>query len=297
MVGDEWLSNINAHLIQPYQSVYPELVKNGPIIYQSITQEVDKFRKTIDEGLKEFEKYVTIGEVGKPETRRKILDPKSTFFLYETYGFPYELTKEEAVGRGIEIPSKDEFDKEAEKHKLKSRTASVGMFKGGLADQSVETTKLHTAHHLLLAGIQKIVDPKIKQRGSNITAERLRVDFSIDRKLTPEEIKKVEDLVNQKISEKLPVVRIEMKKGDAEKIGAQMEFGTKYPDKVSVYFIGLNTSVKPEQATSADYFSAEFCGGPHVANTSEIGEGEKKFKIQKEESVGSGVRRIKGVLI
>ena len=157
------------------------------------------------------------------------------------------------------------------------------MFKGGLADQSETTTKLHTAHHLLLAALQKVVDPSIKQRGSNITAERLRIDVNFARKLTPEEIGKIEELVNKKIIEDLPVINIAMERDKAEKIGAQMEFGQKYPDRVSVYIIG----------DQSDYFSAEFCGGPHIKHTGALG----TFKIIKEESSGAGVRRIYGLLL
>lgn len=239
-----------------------------------IAKEAEKFQKTLDAGLKEFEKGV---------------DP---FLLATTYGFPIELTLELAKEKGIDVNLEDFHAKMAEHQKL-SQSASAGMFKGGLANHDPKTIKLHTAHHLLLAALQQIVSPEIKQRGSNITEERLRMDFSFDRKVTPEELKKVEDLVNEKIAEKLPVVRQEMSLAEAEKIGAQMEFGAKYPDTVSVYFIGENGSV----------FSKEFCGGPHVQNTGDLArvldpEGNPKgnFKIQKEEASSAGVRRIKAVL-
>ena len=156
------------------------------------------------------------------------------------------------------------------------------MFKGGLADNSELTTKLHTTHHLLLAALQKIIDPTIKQRGSNITAERLRMDFNFSRKLTAEELTAVEKLVNETIKKDLKVERVEMTREEAEKIGAQMEFGHKYPDRVSIYFVGPRDK----------FFSAEFCGGPHVTHTGEIG----AFKILKEESAGSGIRRIYGAI-
>ena len=175
-----------------------------------------------------------------------------------------------------------EFDSAFKNHQNLSRSASAGMFKGGLADQGEQTIKLHTAHHLLLAALQNVVDPNIKQRGSNITSERLRMDFNFARKLTPEELASVQVLVNKKIVEDLPITRKEMARVEAEKIGAQMEFGHKYPDQVSVYFIG----------DSKNFFSAEFCGGPHVAHTGTIGH----FKIIKEESAGSGIRRIYAVV-
>jgi alanyl-tRNA synthetase len=240
-----------------------------------IKKEADKFKLTLEHGLKEFEKGV---------------DP---FILFTTYGFPIELTEELAKEKGQKINLED-FNKKMAEHQKLSQTASAGMFKGGLASHSEETTKLHTAHHLLLAALKKIVSPEIKQRGSNITDERLRLDFSFDRKLTNEEKKKVEDLVNEKIKEGLPVVRKEMPLAEAEKIGAEMEFGAKYPDIVTVYFIG------GKKLKSRDFFSAEFCGGPHVNNTSELAVNpdgaSKHFKIQKEEASSAGVRRIKAVL-
>ena len=201
------------------------------------------------------------------------------------------MTVEVATEKGQHV-DRGQFEEEFKKHQALSRTAAKGMFKGGLADHSEQTTRLHTAHHLLLSSLQKIVDPTIKQRGSNITAERLRIDVNFPRKFTPEELCAIEVMVNKKIQEQLTVQNIAMKKSDAETIGAQMEFGQKYPEKVSVYFIGLQPSISPESATPVDYFSAEFCGGPHVKNTKELG----VFKILKEESSGSGIRRIYGTL-
>jgi alanyl-tRNA synthetase len=229
-----------------------------------IEKEEQKFRKTLDHGLKEFEKGT------------------DAFVLATTYGFPIELTLELAKEKGITIDLED-FNKKMAEHQKLSQTASAGMFKGGLANHDPKTIKLHTAHHLLLAGLQAIVSPDVKQRGSNITEERLRIDFMCDHKLTDEEKKKVEDWVNEKISEGLNVVRKEMPLAEAEKIGAEMEFGAKYPETVSVYFI---------EDKDGNPISKEFCGGPHVVNTSELGH----FKIQKEEAVASGIRRIKAVL-
>ena len=229
-----------------------------------IKEEEEKFRQTLEKGLKEFEK----GE-----------DP---FILFTTYGFPIELTLELAKEKGGEIDLED-FNKKLKEHQELSRTASAGMFKGGLANHSDKTIRLHTAHHLLLAGLQEIVSKDIKQKGSNITEERLRMDFICDHKLTDEEKQKVENWVNDKIQKGLKVVRRELPLAEAEKIGAQMEFGAKYPEVVSVYFI------EDEQGNA---ISKEFCGGPHVENTEELGH----FKIQKEEASSAGVRRIKAVL-
>lgn len=247
-----------------YGSIYSNISENYKVIEQALKEEEDKFRETLNRGLKEFEKGT---------------DP---FVLFTTYGFPIELTEELAKEKGIKIDRED-FNKKMVEHQKLSQTASQGMFKGGLANHNEKTIRLHTAHHLLLAGLQELVDKKIKQRGSNITEERLRIDFSFERKLTDEEKKKVEDWVNDKIGAKLKVVRREMPLVEAEKIGAEMEFGAKYPEVVSVYFIEDQNGLP---------VSKEFCGGPHVSNTAELG----KFKILKEEAVAQGIRRIKAVL-
>ena len=202
---------------------------------------------------------------------------KDAFLLFQSYGFPLEITEELADEKKIKVDV-ETFLAEFQKHQELSRKGAEQKFKGGLAEISQETTRLHTATHLLNEALRKVIDVNIKQRGSNITPERLRFDFSFDRKLTVEEIKKVEDEVNRVIKSALPVIRKELPRDEAMKIGAQMEFGQKYPDKVSVYFMG-------------DY-SKEFCGGPHVSNTKEVG----KFKIIKEEASSAGVRRIKAVV-
>ncbi len=243
-----------------YQNIYA-LGDKG-----EIEKEENRFRETMNKGLKEFEKGT---------------DP---FVLFTTYGFPIELTIELAKEKGI-IINLEEFNKKMIEHQKLSQTSSAGMFKGGLANHNEKTIKLHTAHHLLLAGLQAVVDKNIKQRGSNINEERLRLDFLCDHKLTEEEKKKVEDWVNEKIKEGLVVTRRELPRHVAEKIGAEMEFGTKYPEMVSVYFIGPGENY--------DAVSKEFCGGPHVTNTSEL----SKFKILKEEAVAKGIRRIKAVLV
>lgn len=234
-----------------------------------VAEEVEKFNKTLNRGLREL-------------TKLEKIDGKVAFYLYQTFGFPFELTLEMARERGLTINA-EEFRKEFEKHQEKSRTSSAGVFKGGLADHSIEVTRLHTVHHLVLAALQKVVDKNIAQKGSNITAERMRMDFSYNRRLSDEEIKKIEDLVNKQIDMDLKVTKKIMPRGEAEKIGAQMEFGKKYPDSVSVYFIG-----SPESP-----FSAEFCGGPHVSRLSEL---RGHVRITKEESVSAGVRRVYAVI-
>lgn len=242
-----------------YSGIY-ELDDRG-----EIEKEESKFRLTLEKGLREFEK----GE-------------RDAFMLFTSYGFPFEMTLELAAERGETI-SKSEFDKKMEEHQKLSQGASAGMFKGGLANHNDKTIKLHTAHHLLLAALQQVLGPQVKQRGSNITEERLRIDFSFDRKMTDEEKAKVEEIVNDAIAKDLSVVKKEMSKTEAEKLGAQMEFGAKYGDVVSVYSI---------EGSDGKPFSLEFCGGPHITHTGELGH----FKIQKEEASSQGVRRIKAIL-
>lgn len=241
-----------------YRGVYPSLGANSTRNHTVLSDELIRFEQTLERGMR------MIGKV-------------SPFDLFQSYGFPPEIIEELFAAKGVPF-DKEEFDGTYKKHQEQSRTASKGMFVGGLADQSEATTKLHTAHHLLLAALQKLVDPAIRQRGSNITAERLRMDVNFGRKITPEEMQKVEALVNEKILENLPVTRVEMNRIEAEKLGAQMEFGHTYPDRVSVYFVG------PQES----FFSAEFCGGPHVSFTGTLGH----FTIVKEEALGSGIRRI-----
>jgi alanyl-tRNA synthetase len=261
-LSNDVISEIFNILVNKYKSAYKEVSDSKNI--EIIKAEILKFKHTVDEGMKEFEKGT------------------DAFTLATTYGFPIELTLELAAEKGQTIDIEDFKTKMAEHQKL-SQTASAGMFKGGLANHNDKTIKLHTAHHLLLAALQEVLGTDVKQRGSNITEERLRIDFTFDRKMTDEEKKKVEAIVNEKINAGLNVVRRELPREEAEKIGAQMEFGAKYPDMVSVYFI---------EDENGNQFSKEFCGGPHVNNTKEIGH----FKLQKEEASSAGVRRIKGIL-
>lgn len=276
-----------------YTKIYPEISDFIFKVKQEIDTEEEKFLQTLQRGLRKFESaysYLLTEEGNRLQNEEggsllleeQTLPGKVIFDLYTSDGFPIELIKEEAEARGLSVDL-DGFNNEFKKHQKLSQTASAGMFKGGLANHNEKTIKLHTAHHLLLAGLQSIVSPEIKQRGSNITEERLRIDFLCDHKLTDEEKTKVEEWVNDKIEQGLNVVRREMPLAEAEKIGAQMEFGAKYPDMVSVYFI---------EDKDGNPISKEFCGGPHVKNTSELG----KFKIQKEEAVSAGIRRIKATL-
>lgn len=268
------LNTLVLEIIKIYGQNYSEIINNESKILEEILKEENKFKQTLSQGLKEFEQ---IAKVSTGEIAGDIISK-----LYTTYGFPFELTKELALARGF-VVDEEGFREELKKHQELSRTASAGMFKGGLANHSEKTIRLHTAHHLLLSALQEVLGKDVKQRGSNITEERLRIDFSFGRKLTPEEIVKVESIVNQRISESLDVVRKEMPLTEAETLGAEMEFGAKYPDVVSVYFI---------QDKNGNVISKEFCGGPHVSNTNELG----IFKILKEEAVSAGVRRIKATL-
>lgn len=255
-------NSILEHYIQFYKEAYPEVLKADVLLV--FKTEEDKFQKTLISGLKEFEKGV---------------DP---FMLATTYGFPIEITQELASERGIVI-DREAFNAQMKAHQDSSRAGAAAKFKGGLADTGVKTTQLHTAHHLLLAALQKVLGPEVHQRGSNITEERLRIDFNFDRKLTDEEKAAVETQVNEWIHTNHKVCRREMPLADAKQIGAEMEFGAKYPEVVSVYFI------EDEQGAA---ISKEFCGGPHVEQTAGLG----TFKIQKEEAVAAGIRRIKATL-
>lgn len=291
-----WLKALIGQVITVYSSPYTELVGNSNRIFEVIEGEAAKFEGTLEKGLKEFGRLMARrlnveaaitpakdGRVISAPARGPGLTGKEAFDLYQTYGFPWELTKELAEQAGQKI-DKAEFEAEFKKHQELSRTASAGMFKGGLTDHRPQTIKHHTAHHLLLAALRQILGTHVYQRGSSVSSERLRIDFSHPEKLTAEQLKQVEDLVNRKIKEDLEVRREEMPKAQAEKLGALAEFGAKYGDIVSVYTI---------YNKDGSVFSREFCGGPHVERTGGIG----VFKVVKEEASSSGVRRIKAVLI
>jgi alanyl-tRNA synthetase len=266
---ENFAAEIAKLIIGIYKDDYVELEKNKGFILEELEKEEKKFKRTLAAGLRQFNKIVR---------KNNKITGKDAFLLFSSYGFPLEMTEELAKEKNLEI-NKEEFEKEFRKHQELSRAGAEKRFKGGLADSSEETKKLHTATHLLNEALRVVLkDRNIAQKGSNITPERLRFDFNFERKLTPEELKEVEDLVNQKIKEALPVKKEEMTLAEAKKQGAQGVFEGKYGEKVSVYSIGD--------------FSKEVCGGPHVSNTSELGH----LKIKKEESSAAGIRRIKAVL-
>lgn len=277
------LSEISKSVITKYGEFYPNLKNKSGEIEKEINAEEERFRKTLERGLKEFEKGV---------------DP---FVLFTSYGFPIELTKELSKEKGL-VVDEEKFKKDLEAHQELSRSGSDQKFKGGLGDTSEMSLKYHTATHLLHKALREVLGEHVQQKGSNITPERLRFDFSHNAKMTEEEKKRVEEIVNQKIKEDLPVQNMILPKEEAEKSGALHFFGDKYGDQVSIYFIGPSLS---------EAWSKEFCGGPHVKSTGELAKPLNpstdstsslksspglKFSISKEEAVSQGVRRIKAVL-
>ncbi len=269
------MSKILEKIIEFYKDFYPNLKKD--IILPAFEEEAKKYGLAIEKGIKEIAKMNEI-------------NADQAFYLFESFGLPYEAIKDIAGDKAKNL-TREAFDIKFKQHQDLSRISSAGMFRGGLADSAEKTIRLHTTHHLLLKALQIVLGPQVKQRGSNITQERLRIDFLHDAKMTDEQKKEVERIVNEKIKEDLPVIRSEMPLEEAEKLHAEHEFGAKYPERVSVYSIG------PRGATEADpqfkkAFSIEFCGGPHVKHTGEIGH----FKVAKEEAVGAGVRRIRGTV-
>lgn len=266
-ISSNWEEQIANLIISKYESYYSELRENKQVVLDVLKNEKEKFNRTLEKGLREFNKV-----------SNKDIDGDVAFHLYDTYGFPIELTEELAKDAGISVDIKG-FNEKFKAHQELSRTSSAGKFKGGLAGNSEIETKYHTATHLLNAALKQVVGPDVHQKGSNITDERMRFDFSCDHKLSDEEKQKAEDLVNSWIQEGLDVRVEEMSKEDAIKSGAECMFIEKYPDIVTVYTIGDNVS-------------KELCGGPHVKNTSELGH----FKITKEEASSAGVRRIKAIL-
>ena len=267
-INSDWDMKIAKIILKKYQPYYQELIDNEAAVFDNLNSEKKKFSRTLEKGLKEFAK-LTEGKT--------VVDGNTAFHLFDTFGFPLELTCEMAKEKNMTVDIED-YKTRFKAHQELSRTASAGKFKGGLAGNSEIETKYHTATHLLNAALKAVIGPTVHQKGSNITDERMRFDFSCDHKLTEEEKKKTEDLVNKWIQEDLPVVCKEMKKEDAIKSGAECMFIEKYPDVVTVYEIGD--------------VSKELCGGPHVKHTGEIG----KFKIKKEEASSAGVRRIKAVV-
>ena len=267
-INSDWERKIASLIISKYAKYYKELTENENVVYEVLKTEKEKFNRTLEKGLREFNKVIA---------KNYKIDGITAFHLYDTYGFPIELTMELASENNV-LVDENGFNEKFKEHQNLSRTASAGQFKGGLAGDSETETKYHTATHLLNAALKITVNEDVHQKGSNITDERMRFDFSCDHKLSAEEIKNTEDLVNKWIKDSLPVTVEEMPKEKAVEIGAEHMFIEKYPDIVTVYFIGD--------------VSKEICMGPHVKNTSELG----KFKIVKEESSSAGVRRIKAVL-
>ena len=269
---------------EEYRDAYPDLATERvwEDIRGELWKEEQQFWRALDQGLKEFEKMTTGATAVTGE---------QAYVLFTTYGFPFEMTRELADERRLSVDEAG-YNELMKKHQETSRSGAEHKFKGGLADTSEKTTRLHTAHHLLLKALQIVLGSHVKQRGSNITQERLRIDFAHGAKMTPDEISRVEAIVNEKISESLPVNRTILPKERAEELGAEHEFGAKYPDMVSVYSVGPKDSSVEEPRYDAA-FSIEFCGGPHVENTSELA---GTFKIQKEEAVAAGIRRIKAIL-
>ncbi len=262
-------------VVQEFKVDYPHLAGNLPTILSGLENEEQKFSKALEKGLKEFEKLVPV--IG--ETKR-VISGDVAFRLYESYGFPLELIEEFAAEKGFMV-DRIGFEKAKKGHQQKSRASLEKKFTGGLADHAEQTVKLHTTAHLLHAALREVLGPHVKQAGQNITAERLRFDFTHPSALTEEQLKKVEDLVNWKIKEDLPVKKEEMSLAAAKKKGATALFGEKYGEKVTVYAVGSKEGLTPP-------FSIEVCGGPHVSSTGEIG----GVRIVKEKAIGAGRRRI-----
>ncbi len=273
-LSEHWLKALIGKVMEEYAEAYPELVINSEAIFARLETEQIKFGKTLEKGLKEFEKLFE---------KQGRINGTDAFNLYQTYGFPWELTKELAEASGQNV-ARGEFEAEFKKHQDLSRTASSGTFKGGLADHSDVVVRYHTATHLMHKALRDVLGPDVWQKGSNITAERTRFDFTYPQKMTDEQKKQVEDLVNKWIQQDAEMKQEMMPLEKARELGAIGLFGEKYADTVSIY---TATDTK-----TGEVISREFCGGPHVEHTGLIG----KFRIAKEEAVSSGIRRIKGVI-
>ncbi|PZM82988.1 hypothetical protein DLH72_04135, partial [Candidatus Gracilibacteria bacterium] len=280
----EFLSEIADKVVDKLGVAYPHMIEKRDEIKAEISKEEKQFSQTLEKGLKEFDKLLKGFEIAFERTGKKveIISGDKAFKLYDTYGFPLEMTKDLAAEKGLKV-DEEGFQKSWEEHQAKSRAGAEKKFKGGLADTGEETIALHSATHLLLAGLRKYVGEHVHQKGSNITPERLRFDFNNDEKISGEVLKQVEDYVNEAISAGFTVKMEQMPKDEAKAQGVEGSFWEKYPDIVKVYnMVGSNGVV----------YSRELCGGPHVEDSSKMG----KFKIKKEESSSAGVRRIKAVL-
>ena len=269
-INSNWEEEIAKLILDKYEEYYSELKQNRNVVLEVLKNEKDKFNRTLEKGLKEFEKIIS-------NLKEDKLNKDLAFKLYDTYGFPIELTVELASEHEIEVDEQG-FKEKFKEHQEKSRAGAEAKFKGGLSGSGEMETKYHTATHLLNAALKVVINKDVHQKGSNITAERMRFDFTCDHKMTDEEKKATEDLVNKWIKEDIEVTFEEMKKEDAIKSGAECMFIERYPDIVTVYSIGN--------------VSKELCGGPHVQRTGKLGH----FKIKKEEASSSGIRRIKAIL-
>ena len=278
-IDKDFLATVASVVVANFKNAYPELEANEEKVYKELTAEEEKFRQTLTKGEAEFQKLLP----NLMKNPKKEISGKVAFRLYDTFGYPLELTQELGAENGFTVDV--EGFKEAEKkHQEASKSLDAGKAKGGLAEQSDVTTKYHTATHLLQQALTDVLGDQVAQKGSNITNERMRFDFTFERAMTKEEIQKVEDIVNEKIKEDLPVTMEVMTLEDAKAAGARALFSNKYGESVKVYTIGRDAK--------NDWFSKEVCGGPHVQHTAQIGE----FKIQKEQSSSAGVRRIRAVI-
>ena len=278
-IDKSFLADIADTVIENFKIAYPELEQNSARIRKELTAEEEKFRVTLAKGEAEFQKLLP----NLLKNPKKVISGKVAFRLYDTFGYPLELTQELGAENGFTVDVEGFKDAER-KHQEASKSADVGQAKGGLAEQSDTTTKYHTATHLLQQALVNVLGDQVAQKGSNITNERMRFDFTFERPMTKEEIQKVEDIVNEKIKEDLPVTMAVMTLDEAKAQGARALFANKYGEQVKVYTIGRDPV--------NDWFSKEVCGGPHVQHTAQIGD----FKIQKEQSSSAGVRRIRAVI-
>jgi len=289
-VEQNFLEQVVPVIADLYKDDFPDVAENRDKVIEILVKEEKVFRQTLRKGLKEFEKFTQIIDLNDG-TIHKVLDGKMIFTLYDTYGFPVELSKEEAFKRDLEVAkdADEVFEKHMAEQRQRSQTAAKGVFKGGLGGQTLQHKKYHTATHLMYQALRQVLGGHVIQHGSNITEERLRFDFSHPEKMTPEQIKQVEDIVNEQIDKDLKVSFAEYPTNVArEEMGALGAFGDRYGDTVKVYKMIADGADKP--------FSFEICGGPHVDHTAQLKEDGKRFKIIKEESSSAGIRRIKAVL-
>jgi len=291
-IKENFCSQISEEVIKIFADVYPEVLRNREFILNEMGKEESKFRNTIEQGLKEFDKLIDGFRKAFEKTSKLIneISGKQAFKLYDTYGFPLEMTQELAIENGLKVDVVG-FNEAFAKHQELSRVGAEQKFKGGLADTGEMSIKYHTATHLLHAALRKVLGAHVEQRGSNITAERLRFDFSHPEKMTSEQKAEVEKLVNYAIQKNYPVTFSEMTVAEAKAKGAMGLFEDKYGNKVKVYSVG-DPNEMPDASENSPTFSKEICGGPRVEHTGVLG----IFKIQKEEAVSSGVRRIKAIL-